>query len=440
MVIDVTGAKHSSFCPRIKIVPNRGLVDETVQIQLSGFKPYRHVTVSALMKDEKGREWKSQATFKVGMNGRVNTASQKPLSGTYEGIDPAGLIWSMSLSSDQKEVTSFMKATLVPLTMNVTATADGQPVASASCERLFMAPEIVRTPVRDDGLVGTFFHNSDSEPRPSVMVLSGSGGGVLETYAALLASRGYSTLALAYFAMENLPNELANIPLEYFEKAIKWVQAQDTVLPDKLAVMGWSRGGELSLLLGATFKEVKAVVAFVPSSVIWGGVTRNGDMKPSWTYRGEPLPFMPSTITSSDRVDFDQRTRAGIPIRETPYFLRAMRDKPAAERARIPVERTNGPILLISGEDDQLWPSTYFSEQVMDRLAQQNHPYPSVHLSYPGAGHMIRPGCIPKTFTVIIHPIDGGRYELGGNAKDDAFASSNSWSKTLEFLAKHLKR
>jgi hypothetical protein len=117
-----------------------------------------------------------------------------------------------------------------------------------------------------------------------------------------------------------------------------------------------------------------------------------------------------------------------------------MRNTPAMEKASIPVERTNGPILLISGEDDQMWPSTIFSKQIIDRLEHHKHPYPSMHLSYPGAGHMIRPGYMPKTVTVIIHPIDGGRYELGGNAKDDAYASSDSWSKTLEFLAMHLKQ
>ncbi len=74
-------------------------------------------------------------------------------------------------------------------------------------------------------------------------------------------------LALAYFGLENLPPELYEIPLEYLETAIRWMSNQPTVNADRLAVVGGSRGGELALLLGATFPKLRAVVACVPSGV-----------------------------------------------------------------------------------------------------------------------------------------------------------------------------
>ena len=58
---------------------------------------------------------------------------------------------------------------------------------------------------------------------------------------------------------------------------------------ERVGVIGTSRGGELVLLLGATFPQVVAVVANVPSHVVW----RRGGTRSAWTYRGEPLPAVP---------------------------------------------------------------------------------------------------------------------------------------------------
>lgn len=433
---------QTSLLPCIEISPRKIMIDELPRIRLTGFKTNEKVTVRAQTNDDTGRKWESHATFKANSRGVVEVYNQKPLSGSYDEVDPAGLFWSMTVSTDEKNVSMFTKTTLSPSTVTITAEADGKTNVSSEVERLFVAPNIKRIPIREDGLVGTFFHSADLDRQPGVIVLSGSGGGVSEHHAALLASHGYATFALAYFAIENLPKELANIALEYFEKGIDWMRLQSVVDSEKLAVMGWSRGGELALLLGATFPQIKAVVAFVPSSVIWSGVTKDGKTKPAWTHHGKALPFVHNRERagiSSDRADSEIHMRSDLPIRLTPYFLRAMEDRAAMKKAVIRVEKINGSILLISGQDDQMWPSSKFSEMVVERLAKYNHPYPFKHISYKGAGHMIRPGHLPKTFTQIRHPITSGLFELGGNAKNNAFASSDSWSNTVDFLNKNLK-
>jgi dienelactone hydrolase len=77
-----------------------------------------------------------------------------------------------------------------------------------------------RWPVREGGLVGTFFRPSTPGPHPAVIVLGGSDGGLREGSAAVLARQGYATLALAYFGVEGLPPELVEVPVEYFGRAI----------------------------------------------------------------------------------------------------------------------------------------------------------------------------------------------------------------------------
>ena len=90
--------------------------------------------------------------------------------------------------------------------------------------------------------------------------------------AALLAARGYPSLALAYFKAPGLPQTLRDIPLEYFTSALEVLRAQPGVDPDHVLVAGDSRGGEAALLLGAHFPQlVNGVIAGVPSSVVHPG-------------------------------------------------------------------------------------------------------------------------------------------------------------------------
>jgi acetyl esterase/lipase len=89
-------------------------------------------------------------------------------------------------------------------------------------------------------------------------VLGGSEGGLVESYAALLARHGYAALALAYFGIEHpstCPEASASSSSNTFHRAIAWMSAHAEVAGVRIAVVGSSRGAELALLLGATFPK-----------------------------------------------------------------------------------------------------------------------------------------------------------------------------------------
>lgn len=58
-------------------------------------------------------------------------------------------------------------------------------------------------------------------PFPGVIDLFGGVGGLVEFRASLLATHGFAVLALAYFGYEDLPSELGEQDLEYFEEAVE---------------------------------------------------------------------------------------------------------------------------------------------------------------------------------------------------------------------------
>src|SRR5690606_9472828 len=123
--------------------------------------------------------------------------------------------------------------------------------------------------------------------------------------AAMLASRGYAALALAYFKYEGVPRAMVRIPLEYFDQALTWLGAQPGVDRNRLAFVGASRGGELTLLVASYLPRVKGAVAIVPSHVMWGNAPDEEvpvGSQPSWSFKGKPLPYIrPQVVESFDQ-------------------------------------------------------------------------------------------------------------------------------------------
>jgi uncharacterized protein len=297
-----------------------------------------------------------------------------------------------------------------------------------------------RRPVEEEGLVGTLFCPSTPGPHPAVIALGGVGGGLREGGAEALASEGFASLALAYFGVDPLPSELVEIPLEYFEWAIAWLKSQPEVDANRIALVGNSKGGELALLLGATYPEdVKAVIGYAPSAVVWQGITFNreayhGGPRSPWSLRGEPVPFARfARPLPTQMVRMVGSYLGRQPIVGRVFYERAIKNETAVAAAEIAVEKIDGPLLLISGTEDQMWPSTRLSEMAIERLKAHDHPFPYEHLRYEGAGHMITlPNAEPPVSWT-------SRYEVGGTREANEFANADSWTKVLGFLRKHLK-
>lgn len=209
----------------------------------------------------------------------------------------------------------------------------------------------------------------------------------------------------------------------------------------RVAVAGNSKGGELALLLGATYpKDVGAVVGYAPSAVVWQGITFNreayhGGPKSPWSLRGEPVPFARfARPLPTEMVRMVGSYLGRQPIVGRVFYERALKNETAVAAVEIAVEKIDGPLLLISGTDDQMWPSTRLSEMAIERLKAHDHPFPYEHLRYEGAGHMITlPNAEPPTSWT-------SRYEVGGTREANEFANADSWTKVLGFLRKHLKR
>jgi len=246
---------------------------------------------------------------------------------------------------------------------------------------------MIKNEVTENGLVADFFSDESVQPSKAIILLGGSEGGKswsrIKRPIELLVQRGYSLLSLAYFKSEGLPISLEEIPLEYFEKAFDWLSTQAGIVPNEYAILGGSKGSEAALLLGSRYPQVKAVIAFSPSSVVWQGIPTNRfeigkDVKSSWSCNGEGLPLLPYP-PSIKRWDL-------ILLRLRKMHEDALRNTARAREATIPVEKIQGAILLISGERDRLWPATRMSEQIMNRLKTKGFNNHYEHIVF-NSGH-----------------------------------------------------
>ena len=423
------------MAPTLHISPADALIDVPRQIRVEHVAPGATVEITALTR-RNGVLWQAQAAYTAGEDGAVDLTRDAPISGDYTGLAPMGLIWAQS-PDDGKSREYFNQPVTDALVTAVVVRVEGAEARGSFTQRLAV-DGVTRVEVREEGLVGTLYLPAGSAPgsHPAVMILNGSGGGINEPRAALYASRGYAAFALAYFKAPGLSDYISNTPLEYFQTGLRWLRKKVQPLHDFVAISGQSRGGELVLLLGATFpKEVSAVVAYVPGAVVHSGQNacdpKIGREGPTWLLGGKPIPHVWENNRTATWAPFDE---GPAPHRHEKAILTALQDPDAVARARIRVEDIEGPVMLLSGTDDGSWPSSLYSKMVQDKLTDVRHPYPVQWLDYENGGHSILFPYVPTTQLVYAHPVSGKISTSGGNPKDNARADQESWEGVKTFL------
>ncbi|MFH1149549.1 MAG: acyl-CoA thioesterase/bile acid-CoA:amino acid N-acyltransferase family protein [Actinomycetota bacterium] len=423
--------------PTIEVTPVGALADEPVSISITGLPPGRQVSVTASTRDDSGQRWESRAECTSDEAGALDLDTAGSTGGTYIGPDGAGLFWSMTPVSE-KDAHPFAKQTTEQLALDLSVELDGTVAASRRIERPYLAAGAESVPLSDEGLVGTYLKPAGEGPFPGVLLLHGTVKRMLVDYGALLASRGFAALALQYFGAEGLPPELVEIPLEYFGRAIEWMRARPEVDGKRIAVQGVSRGGELALLVGSNFEQVKAVVSIAGSGVVFQGLLedrRDGSVRAAWTRGGEPVGF----VTRRDSLGFTFHAVwagfTGGTFSTLSSYSGGMDDGEAVAKATIPVEKIRGPVLMASGSGDMMWPYEACSRISADRLASLGHEYPVELLVYQDAGHGLGLPYRPTTLGYI-PATERSRLALGGSPAGNAAASADMWPKVLDFYSR----
>uniref|UniRef100_A0A3B5AVF7 Acyl-coenzyme A thioesterase 1-like n=1 Tax=Stegastes partitus TaxID=144197 RepID=A0A3B5AVF7_9TELE len=406
---------------RVKLLPSaRCLFDDPVQVKVTGLRSKQLVTMKARSTDEKGVMFSSSATYRADESGEIHLDRDPSLSGSYVGVEPMGLLWSMKADTLHKRLikTYSLNSHVVKFSVHEEE-EEGRMLAEVINERFLIGDGVSRLPVKEGNIRGILFTPPGSGPFPAVLDLYTFGGGLSEKRASLLASRGFVVLTIALYRHDDMPKNIQEIHLDYFEEAIEFLKRQDKVGSKGVGVISLSKSGDLALSIASYLPGVEATV--------WiNGCSANTLI---------PLYYKDRQIRSV--LTFDAKK---VIFTETEAVnIKYTQNSPLAEEnkdALIPIEQAKGRFLFVASEEDLNWDSKAYMDEMVERLKRHGKDnFESV--SYPGAGHYMEPPYGPYCPSSF-HGFVGRPVLWGGEAKTHAAAEVHMWKKIQEFYRTHL--
>ena len=261
----------------INVDQNSGLLDEKLHISVDNLTPNTEVTLHLNATNNLNLNYDSFTTFTASENGTLNLDVNKPSDNSYSKlIDSMGIFRKLKARKGfqercwSKDVTLPQKCQLDVYQGCFNSLEDIKqtpPIAKKAFARRHLLEGIRRVPITESKVKGTMFLPPEGQdPMPGLITIHGgiNRGSVVEDNAALLASNGFATMALAYFAVDGLPKSIFELPtmhMEYFEEAVDLFLGRDEVKGDGVGLWGISKGGELVLSMAALLgNKIKAVV------------------------------------------------------------------------------------------------------------------------------------------------------------------------------------
>ncbi|WP_375583222.1 acyl-CoA thioesterase/BAAT N-terminal domain-containing protein [Cyclobacterium xiamenense] len=412
------------------VSPDTSLYHKPLKIEVTGIEPREQITIQVKAIDAEGNKWTSRAVFVADGFGMVNPKQSASISGSYTGVHPMGLFWSMKSKDDHQIATGKGYTATINVLVNDSMVA--RKTVYRRSTRELDALKITRKEIRDS-LIADYYLPKSEKKVPAIIFLGGSGGQFRQERSSLFASEGFAVLNLKYFRYDGLPEGITEIPLEYVAKAYEWLKNQAEIDTARIGIMGWSMAAQLALLYAAHYDGLQYVVVEAPSNVVWFGWE---DGKSSFTYKGKGFPYAEYSEEDSERIELEMKEK-GVQYHDGPKFQSAFKNEEMINQSAIEVEKIKAPILFISGKEDNVWPSFMMSEMMMKRLEQRHFQYEYAHYSYDKAGHNFAgggQGCgIP-----YLPPEDySNSAARGGTDEGNALAAIKSLEEILRFISEH---
>ncbi|KAM9844967.1 acyl-coenzyme A thioesterase 1-like [Aulostomus maculatus] len=402
---------------QLRLLPRaRCLYDEPLQVKVVGLKMRQVVTVSARMTDERGVVFNSSATYRADSSGEIDLERDSSLSGSYVGVEPMGLLWSMKASTPHKNfyMSRVLNPNVVKFSVHEGWEVEDRVLAEATNERLLMSDGVCRVPIIRENFSGVLFIPQGEGLFPGVLDLNTF---MSERRASLLANRGFVVLCVPVF--RDKPAKVKQMHLDYFKEAIEFLKQHPKVSCKGVGVIGRSKAGDIAL----------SIASFVPgvAAVVWiNGCSANVAV---------PLYYKKTQILSAIGSDMSQviLTESGASLIK--YCL----NNPLAGESKdslVPVEGAKAQFLFVASEDDLNWDSKAYMDQLVDRLKRHGRANFKT-VCYPRAGHLLEPPYGPYSSSGF-HGVLRSPVMWGGEPKAHAAAEVHLWRKIQKFLRAQL--
>lgn len=403
----------------LRVSPERCLFDDPLRLEVIGLIPGQEVSLRTELTDEGGEPFTSLGRYRAGSGGDLELSRSPALEGgTFTGVEAEGPLWALEPRNGMRRMVK--KDVRSPLTVRFSLHQEpaGDVLSTAVQERSFLGEGVSRIPVREGRVRATLFIPPGPGPFPGIIDLYGTGGGLMEHRASLLANYGFVTMALAFFGYDNLPSHLGGLHLDYFREALEFLKQYPKVNKQEIGIIGLSKGADLAITMATFLPGIKAVVSICGCNAnTMAPLPCDGFVLPC-------LEFRPEKVKLTETGELDCSESMDNPM------------DPVFQDCLIPAERSSASFLLLSGLDDRNWPSASYSKQFVARLKEHKKEVESYY--YPGAGHLLEPPYFPLC-KASHHKLLGMPIIWGGQLRAHAKAQEGAWKKILRFFSKQLK-
>ncbi|XP_011670222.1 bile acid-CoA:amino acid N-acyltransferase isoform X2 [Strongylocentrotus purpuratus] len=429
--------------PALQVNPRCGLADDLLDVRASGLLPGQLVQLQAEVESECQRfRFQSVAMFQADAKGQVIVSQHASLGGTYEGVEPMGLIWSCKPVPEVAHLYPRLKKadSRQPLKYTIKLLDRGEPettlLASEVIERCYLADYVERVKVSTGKCHGVFFfpkHKGVSDPLPVVVELRGLGNGVLEDRASLLASHGYAVLEIDFMASFEPTEDMSvfYFDAQAFLDLFQYIENHPRLDASRVGLFGFCTGSTLAFHgLSSLNLPVKCAVFSSMFDILMSVV---GMKMPNGKYiepRG-PLEEFTETYEKDGYTWFCCKEYESMKV----VHANKMEDYLP------PVENISVPTLFLLAEDDQYQPSKERTLETISAMEEAGKDHLVETFSLEGSGHLLDAPYMPIcTQSSIKFPTVRYPYftTWGGTPHLYAHSVDKAWKKVLDYYKHHL--
>uniref|UniRef100_A0A3Q1FBS9 Uncharacterized protein n=1 Tax=Acanthochromis polyacanthus TaxID=80966 RepID=A0A3Q1FBS9_9TELE len=346
-----------------------------------GFNPPRMskqlVTMRARSTDDKGVMFSSSATYRADGSGQIHLDRDPSLSGSYVGVEPMGLLWSMKPDTLH---TCFRKTHLqMPhiVTLSVHDKEDNRMLAEVTNKRYLIGDGVSRIPKKEGNIcvfatrilliLTQMFHAIGGGPFPAVLDLSSAR---FEKRACLLANKGFVVLSIMH--------------LDHFEEAVNFLKWHSKVGSKGIGVISRSKGGDIALSIAAFVSGFEAVVCIGCNANVFFPLYYNKRLllQPILSCYKKLISSVSGTV--NDKYILDNHLEEN-------------------NDALIPTELAKGQFLFVASEDDLSWDTHAILQNILSNTSQIRYYKTNVN-SLLTVGHPCLPCSGMKLNKVMLFP------------------------------------
>lgn len=240
-----------------------------------------------------------------------------------------------------------------------------------------------KTSVLQEGFDACLFPVSNQQNKV-IIVLAGSDGGLktAKELARYYQKSGMPSLALGYFKTKHTGNELSLIPLEYIEKAIRWLKENGY---QKIGIDGISKGTEYAMCAAIEIPEISCLILRAPSYFVSEGLRwRQPSGTSCWSFCGKGFPYTRYKTRETHILRMFRKAKEFS-------LLEINIGKTVDPASIIPIEKIHAPILILSTKADKIWPSAESGEILNERLQANHFSYKYKYVCFDHVSHLLVP-------------------------------------------------